>query len=610
MIDLHKLNVNNLDINELEIALRKLKHYYYYEKSDLATRSAVLQYDNENLKSLNNLANDPTSANPYFDQISINIYPKKVKAKGESQNESNLFSNEHLTNGTQITEFLFMASIPVELHLISVVWLMRYGNILETALSDHALGNRMEKIGENLNDRKIFKNYINQYQKWWRGAITTCKEQLQSDRNVTMINYDIKSFYNSVDINIDEIEEFIFKSPIYSPHNNIKISNDPIHIIIKELHKKYKEKYHDIIGNKAKRNTVLPIGLLTSFVFANWYLKDIDKAILNLNPVFYGRYVDDFIIIFHENNSKEYKNVKDVIMKKFKDILDIDDISENKFKFKSIPTLLLQEQKTFVYYFSHKYPPGLLDKFIDEQKLRSSEFRFLSDEEDESFGDFEKITFEQNFDFDDGNRARFRVIEENKFKMSAYLSKLIVRKIKNETPYKNEEIDKIYKYFKGYYLIKHYQFWEKIFALFIVYKEYGLFNKMIDEINKEIDDLDINDNYLDISKIKLSIKEYLKIAIDQVMVLKPKQTFQSKENVYNSKYLLSLRSHFTYYPWLQYTSYAQSGNLDLTNREEFTKHSFKDFDLNIDTNNIPYRIKFYYAFMQEFYKKMYTNKPI
>lgn len=601
--------MSNLDI--LKVALRKLRHYYYYEKNDLITRTEVLTFEEDSLLFVAQMIEEPSKAKMFLDKISINIYPKTIIPKNEEIKPSknkNVFSNEHLASGGKIQEFLKMAYMPVELHLISVVWLMAYGKILDNELSTNALGNRLDDIGqglENINpNRKIFKNYLSQYNLWWRNAITSCKDQLDGKRDVTMINFDIKSFYNNVDFDFEEIETFI-----NSKVGGYKtIENDPIHKILKQIHSKYRSVYYDAQGKSKERKklTILPIGLLTSFVLANWYLKDIDKKILDLDPIFYGRYVDDFIIVFQGKSFSDFNNADDVIKHKLERIISINS-KENEYEFLDRQSLKLKGEKTFIYKFSHKYPPSLLDKFIDDQKSRSSEFRFLSDEEDENFEDFDKVTFEQNFNLDEGNKARFKVIEENKFKMSAYFAKLISRRISNGEGYKEDEIDKIYQFFKGYYLLKNYQFWEKIFAVFIIYEKYEHLNKLINEVRNEIE-TSVLDDCIDVKNIdyKICLYEYLDCVIKQVLVLKPKNIVKKFDYDFDPKYLTSLRSHYTFFPWLQYTKVAKMGNLDLTDRNIYQSHSWESGDLEINGKIIPYRVKYYYAVMQEFYKKMFT----
>lgn len=597
-------------IEELNIALRKLKHYFYYEKNDLITRTEVLAYDKANLKNLIKLLNDSENADDYLSELSINLYPKKVEAKkvpGE-KNEDNLFSNEHLSKGTKITEFLKMASVPVELHIISVVWLMRYGSSIDSSLSKNAFGNRMERIENGAPNRKIFKNYISQYENWWNAAIKTCKEQLDNKRDVLMVNFDIRSFYNNVDFDFIELENTIDQSGNKSEEAYSIVSDDPVHKIIRNIHSKYSE-IHSNSEKKAKSKdlVVLPIGMLTSFVLANWYLKEIDDDIMGLDPVFYGRYVDDFIVVFQGNSNLKYRTVEDVLKEKLQKILRPKTSDKNEFSFVKRSTLFLQKDKTYIYKFSYKYPPSLLDKFITDQKERASEFRYLSDEEDENFEDFDKVTFEQNFGLFEGNKARFKVLEENKFKMSSYFAKLIVRKVKNPKKYKEEEVDKIYKFFKGYYLIRHYQFWEKIFTILIVYEEYDKLKSIIGEIEQEIDNSELSPLIKKNVAYKAALKRYLNNVLKQVIVLKPKGIFSSDLATYQSKYLTTLRSHYCFYPWLQYTKLAKSGVLDLTDREVYNKHIFKKNDLDIDPTIIPYRVKFYYSYMQQLYKNLYTK---
>lgn len=597
-------------IEELNIALLKLKHYFYYEKNDLMTRTEVLAYKKDDLKLLVKLLSDSNNAEDFLSDISINLYPKKVEPKKDEGeiNEENLFSNEHLSKGTKITEFLKMASVPVELHIISVVWLMRYGSCVDSSLSKNAFGNRMERTDNGVPNRKIFRNYISQYENWWNAAIKTCKEQLDNKRDVLMVNFDIRSFYNNVDFNFIELENLIDQSDNKSDEAYSIVSEDPVHKIIRDIHSVYSSIYSKTVKSERKESlTVLPIGMLTSFVFANWYLKEIDSDILELDPVFYGRYVDDFILVFQGNSNLKYKTVEDVLKEKLHIILSPKNSDEKEFSFVRRKTLFLQKDKTYIYKFSYKYPPSLLDKFISDQKERASEFRYLSDEEDENFEDFDKVTFEQNFGLFEGNKARFKVLEENKFKMSSYFAKLIVRKVKNPKKYKKEEVDKIYKFFKGYYLIRHYQFWEKIITILIVYEEYDKLRSIIEEINQEIDNSELCLSTGNNGIYKPALKKYLANVLKQVIVLKPRGTFSKDFATYQNKYLTTLRSHYCFYPWLQYTKLAKRGVLDLTDREVYSKHNFKKNDLDIDPTIIPYRVKFYYSYMQQLYKKLYTK---
>lgn len=58
-------------------------------------------------------------------------------------------------------------------------------------------------------------------------------------------------------------------------------------------------------------NCGLPIGNLTSQIFANFYLNDLDHYIESLDEnLFYGRYVDDLVLIHKDKHFLEYAKIK------------------------------------------------------------------------------------------------------------------------------------------------------------------------------------------------------------------------------------------------------------------------------------------------------------
>lgn len=61
-----------------------------------------------------------------------------------------------------------------------------------------------------------------------------------------------------------------------------------------------------------ENRNILPIGFLPSNVLANYALRNFDKAIADgWNPIYYGRYVDDVIIVDKvESNSDLCKKAK------------------------------------------------------------------------------------------------------------------------------------------------------------------------------------------------------------------------------------------------------------------------------------------------------------
>ena len=118
---------------------------------------------------------------------------------------------------------------------------------------------------------------------------------------------DIKNYYYSVDMKLnnrfqklsDELNEFYKDSTI-----------NEMTEIINEVCTKYSQK---VVKNK---RCILPIGFIPSSVLSNWYLIDFDNKVLEaINPIYYGRYVDDIILVC--NIYDTHKSKQDIINKYF-----------------------------------------------------------------------------------------------------------------------------------------------------------------------------------------------------------------------------------------------------------------------------------------------------
>ena len=231
----------------------------------------------------------------------------------------------------------------------------------------------------------------------------------------------------------------------------------------------------------------------------------------NSQPEFYGRYVDDIILVYKGlNRIRNKKNkIKAFIKKNFNSQFETE-TKEIQFTGDKYRNLKLQNEKVFLYELSHKNSPSIINVLIEEQKQRSSEFRFLSDINDENFTDFDSVVFERSFDFDDGNKAKFKEPNEDKFKIASFIAKLTQKIIEFGPEYKKSEIQKIYKFFKGNYYIKHYYFWEKILTLFWVSENYKLFYKTIEEIKSAIDKVYTSDNWnVEDKALRQNLNDYL-----------------------------------------------------------------------------------------------------
>lgn len=150
-----------------------------------------------------------------------------------------------------------------------------------------------------------------------RDMIQRCSNGYQTDCYV--LRLDIQGFFFHID-----------KTKLYAQlkdlvDQNYHASNKgTILFLLKEILSDNPQEHCNIIGKPADwqklpktkslfhahKNCGLPIGNLTSQIFANFYLNDLDHYIEALDPdLFYGRYVDDLVLI-HPNEAflKEVRN--------------------------------------------------------------------------------------------------------------------------------------------------------------------------------------------------------------------------------------------------------------------------------------------------------------
>lgn len=154
-------------------------------------------------------------------------------------------------------------------------------------------------------------NYISE-------ALSTCTQNYTHDAWVMKL--DIKGFFMHINKKIlyDNLSAYLNKRYVYAdfklilslceqiilydPSRNFILKGDP------QLWKNFPSN-KSLFGSP--EGTGLPIGNLTSQIFANFYLDQFDKYVINaLSLKYYGRYVDDFVIISRSKNELVWAKIK------------------------------------------------------------------------------------------------------------------------------------------------------------------------------------------------------------------------------------------------------------------------------------------------------------
>lgn len=518
--------VSKITKEELKVAYIKLKSHIYYDTTELFQRRKLAEFEtglldgdylfsnkkspyangifNLNVKLeekfdkivewINNHKKEKTF-DQFLDDIELIFLPKKFKKVDDGEN---FLTNQRIYNEYQIEKVTVFADIPIELHLVTILWLTEYGYLLDAQLDESCVGNRLV-----LNRAKngivkgsgLFKPYFSQYQKWRDQSVEEAQRKLQNGNKVAFINVDLKDYFYSVRINFEKIEKIIFGDGGYKGGSNI-------HDIFKEFHYRFtkklaEKKYPNKFIEKIKDNdVVLPIGIASSYVLANFYLADFDNRIKKLIPqVYYSRYVDDILLVienpdfdFHrnekcetvkfsfskyqetekvtfvENEDQYYEQVSKTerfILETLSPLVKLIDLPEelrsknfNKgqeeriFKITCLDGAYFQGDKTLMYYFDNEESTAVIDKLKQELEERTSEFR---DFPEDGMGDnsFDEQAYHLVFDGTEGKIRTLKDYKEDRYGLSVFLANRIFAALRRSKKVDKKERDKLLKLFKG-----------------------------------------------------------------------------------------------------------------------------------------------------------------
>jgi hypothetical protein len=609
------IRMSKISKEELKEAYIKLKSHIYYDTTELYQRRKLAEFEtglldddylfsqkktpyangifNLNVKLedkfdkivewVNNHKKESTFEQ-FLDDIKLIYLPKKFK---KTDDGDTFLSNQRVQDNYEIERVTVFADIPIELHLVTILWLTQYGYKLDVKLDESCVGNRL--VLNKSKDRIVkgsglFKPYFSQYQKWRDQSVEEAQRKLQSGSKVAFINLDLKDYFYSVRINFEEIEKVIFGESGYKGGSNI-------HDIFKEFHvrftkklaeKKYPNKF---IENIPLGNVVLPIGIASSYVLANYYLNDFDNRIRKLIPqVYYSRYVDDILIVienpdfdFHKNEKcesvrfnfkkyyekekskekitfakteEEYFN-KYIVSKTERFILETlyplvklvdfpDELKTIKvndkveccsvknekkiFKITCLEGAFFQGDKTLLYYFDNEESTAVIDKLKQELEERTSEFRDFP-EDGMGDGSFDEQAYHLVFDGTEGKIRTLKDYKENRYGLSVFLANRIFAALRRSKKVDKKETEKLLKLFKGLNNLEHFRLWEKVFTFFLVNEDqegFILFYKhTLEQIQKLNKTTKIQDSEITYNDVANSLMQYFDISLEMPLALHP-----------------------------------------------------------------------------------------
>lgn len=613
-----------ITLNDLIETYSRFKAYVYYDSFNLTLRQQLADFESDEnnilLEKLSKLADE---INIYLDtgklssileeKINSSKYisiPKSFKAI-ESEDKSctnKIFITNKNISEYSINKLSLLYNGDIEIHLISTLWIIKEGYKLINKIGYDNYGYHLP-LDDNkklCSEKILFTKYFEKYQEWRDRGIKAAKKQIEDGNDVMLISLDVKNFFHSSRIDFTLLKHDIGLTEKFSLTSLLEI------IYIDHTKK---------ILNENSNFPILPIGLVSSGVIANWFLSDFDRELKDkTSPVYYGRYVDDiFIVVSNIEPPKEIESCEQIInwlskryfydskpLKKYK----IDNEIGFTFSDKKYKGLKIQSEKLKLFYFSPDWPHAMLNKFQKALEENSSAFWFLPDEE-EMKDSLDDEAYDMHYE-DTINKFRsISDIKASKYGASVFLAKKIKLAILHNSSPDDKITTEVFRFFKGVSKISLFNMWEKVFTYLVVTNDLKSISKLYNEIFKSInkitfsDSENISNNNELLINVKNTLQSHLDISLQLSLSLNPKLLYKFPENqniilkkekietgVLNLRKSLLTRHHYLIYPYLVLTDYYRLTNGPLLAKDLFqnlmTNNSFAiNEDLKINSWKLP-----------------------
>lgn len=303
----------------LEIAYKKLKSDTYYDNSNIFLRSQIANNEHQIGTIIDKLCNVILNKQT-DDKIDVGFYCLPKKLSSTQKKDINIVCNDLSSSNYTIDKITYFIKLDLKYHILGALWVLLSGEELLKENINYIYGRKLHKNFKN-NDTRLFKPYHEEYSKWRDKAIKHAEHLLNNNNRCLMISLDIKDYYYSVDIDFEKLRQNLeisknnnFLFDIFGISRKsllIKLTNQ-----IEYITSIYTDKILELDKN-CKKN-ILPIGYMPSNILSNWYLKEFDKSICEeVRPIYYGRYIDDMLIVIPYTHNKEGINQIDIINKYF-----------------------------------------------------------------------------------------------------------------------------------------------------------------------------------------------------------------------------------------------------------------------------------------------------
>lgn len=547
---------------QIYLAYRKLKGHSYYDNSALKLKYKIAEWEEplnglnfemsseefqnafeQHIQGFKYFLNQRTVDYNYFKNMEMSIDYEIKSMESINTFPVNYITNYPHKNNLNVTQCNYMADAQIELHLIGVLWIMFLNKYLNRdILYNFNYANRVRP--DTTADKDIVCDgpkgiqlsvnsiYFYGYREWRNKALNKATWLLENEKHATIINLDIKRFFYSSRIKLEVLLEENAKRGIiddeYKNDEDLQKLTTLVDII--------NLRYTDLIRNHIEEEgldpiddgeTLLPVGMISSGMIGNLYLTDFDLAVSKLaNCEYYGRYVDDMLFVFSDEESINENNpIEHFINKHFVDSGLLIKVN-NHYCLSQKKNLIIKQEKIVIEHFDKKGTQAAIKLFKKKLDERSSDFRFILDE-DEANAEFELAAYNLEFTDSINKITNIEAFREDKLGASRYLARKISQSgFINSYSKENKDNDKkqILKFMTGRTCLTFSFLWEKVATFFIINRDYDSLKAFSIQAQNAISDLKLSKDAvksLSIDLIRINTMNYLGMSISMAIALNP-----------------------------------------------------------------------------------------
>lgn len=542
----------NIEKNKKMIlgAYKKIKSYYYYDKTILYNKVSLAMWESSSQlfeRRVNRLAEFMCTLEGDIDYgfltpllRSVDLIPMPKVFDDTAPEDIGILIQNSVPKKSTLSKVNFYIKAPVELLVLDAIWMILVGKIAysHSAISTCAYANKpkLDQLyfdNENLLDgtdfdsNRLFVPYFKQYTAWRNTAFRKIESRYNQKKDSVLISLDLKSYYYSVTFDFDDLPRYL--------NDDARLTEiASLTRIIRQIYIDYTsemQKYRGAIpANCQKGQCALPIGLHSSMLIANLYLYELDMAITEqVAPVFYGRYVDDILIVVDKPQDCEI-TVTSILHETLvrKEIIKPKGSKEYSVLIPNTAPnyLTLQANKIRCLYFDHNEPDALINLLCEASNIKASMSEGMQMPD---IGFSERSFDEQAYSLGEkagSLKVRDFLFSSNNYEATLFINDLI-RASKNvdvsdskHREFMVEQIGQILKFYNGRQAVEYRSAWINVFSLILINDQYEFFVKfyqqLLDSINEviagQLESIESPKSGIVLNRVKDALFEQLKIA--------------------------------------------------------------------------------------------------